>query len=129
MVHECQHIYETGRKCRRIPKRGEDLCPGHRPNHRPDRRCSAHDDPAFSRQLEAFAAQLQTIDSCGLLSCLQDALTDIQPIVERKSSRATYAPFARASIVIAIALDRLIEGTQALTATLSETGTPPPFEY
>ena len=34
MVQECVHLYEDGRKCRRIPKRGQKLCPAHRPHAR-----------------------------------------------------------------------------------------------
>lgn len=123
MVHECEHFYETGRKCRRITKRGEALCPG----HRPDPRRSAHDDPAFTRQLAAFADQLREEDSLGLFCSLQDALTAIQPLIERKSSRSAYAPFARAVIVVAVAVERLIASRQARTPAVSNAGQRPPF--
>lgn len=103
MLHECEYIYETGRKCRRIPKRGESLCPG----HRPDRKRSVHDDPEFVRQIGAFIDQLRAADTLSLICCLQDAMRSIQPIIERKSSRATYIPFARAAVVVAIAIERL----------------------
>ena len=122
MVHECEHFYETGRKCRRITKRGETLCPGHRPG----RRRSAHDDPAFTRQLAAFADQLREADSLGLFCSLQDSLTAIQPLIERKSSRAAYAPFARAAIVVAIAVERII-ASQERTPAVSNAGQRPPF--
>lgn len=102
MVHECEYIYETGRKCRRIPRRGESLCPGHRPHAKR----SVHDEPDFQRQIAAFIAQLRAADTLSLVCSLQDALTAIQPIIERKSSRATYVPFARATVVVAIAIER-----------------------
>ena len=102
MVHECEYIYETGRKCRRIPKRGESLCPGHRPHARR----SVHDEPEFQRQIAAFIDQLRAADTFSLVCCLQDAMRTIQPIIERKSSRATYIPFARAAVVVAIAVER-----------------------
>lgn len=102
MVHECEYIYDTGRKCRRIPKRGESLCPGHRPHTKR----SVHDEPEFRRQIAAFIDQLRAADTYSLVCCLQDAMRTIQPIIERKSSRATYVPFARAAVVVAIAIER-----------------------
>jgi hypothetical protein len=103
MVHECQHIYETGRKCRRIPKRGQDLCPGHRPG--PSR--SHHDDPDFARQLLGYIQQLHGLSLEALFCALQDDLALIQPIVQRKSSRARYAPFARAFVAVTVAIEQL----------------------
>jgi hypothetical protein len=105
MVHECQHIYETGRKCRRIPKRGEDLCPGHRPHAKR----SFHDEPDFVHRLTGFVEQLRSLSLTETLGILQDALSDIQPTVERKSSRATYEPFARAAAAVGIALEQFAE--------------------
>lgn len=102
MIHECEYIYETGRKCRRIPKRGESLCPGHRPHGKR----SVHDEPDFQRQIAAFIDQLRAADTLSLVCCLQDALRAIQPTIERKSSRAAYVPFARAVVVVAIAIER-----------------------
>jgi hypothetical protein len=103
MVHECQHVDEIGRKCGRIPKRGFDLCPGHRPS--PTR--SHHDDPGFARQLLGYTQQLRGLSLEALFRTLQDNLALIQPIVERKSSRATYAPFARAFVAVTVAIEQL----------------------
>jgi hypothetical protein len=103
MVHECQYLYETGRKCRRIPKRGDDLCPGHRPN--PSR--PHHDDPDFARRICGYAGQLRGLSFDDLLRCLQDDLARIQPTMERKSSRATYEPFARAFAAVTVAVERV----------------------
>lgn len=103
MVHECEHIYETGRKCRRIPKRGQSLCPGHRP-HGPR---SFHDEPDFARQLLGLTHQLRALDLATLLCVLQDSLAAIQPIVERKSSRATYTPFARAFVALTVTAEAI----------------------
>jgi hypothetical protein len=124
MVHECQHVYATGRKCRRIPKRGEDLCPGHRPSSRP----SHHDDPEFARRLLGYADQLRTLDIEALCCMLQDDLTRIQPIVDRKSSRATYAPFARAFIAVTVAIEQLgiLRFALAHASRPAEQPAPPP---
>lgn len=110
MIPECQHIYETGRKCRRIPKRGETLCPGHRPSSTR----SHHDDPDFARRLLAYAQQLRDLSLEVLLRTVQDDLTVIQPIVERKSSRATYTPFARAFVAVTVAVEQMDAQLQAL---------------
>ena len=118
MVHECEYIYETGRKCRRIPKRGESLCPGHRPQHKR----SVHDEPDFQRQIAVFIDQLRSADTLSLVCCLQDAMRTIQPIIERKSSRATYLPFARAAVVVAIAVERF-----SATPAPSHAAQPEPF--
>jgi hypothetical protein len=103
MVHECQHVYETGRKCRRIPKRGETLCPGHRPH--PTR--SHHDQPDFASRLLSYAQQLRGLGLEALFGTLQDSLACIQPIVESKSSRATYEPFARAYVAVSVVMEQL----------------------
>jgi hypothetical protein len=128
MVHECQHIYETGRKCRRIPKRGEDLCPGHRPHGKP----SFHDQPDFVHRLTGFVEQLRSLSLPETLAILQDALSDIQPIIERKSSRATYEPFARASAAVGIALEQFadlrdLSEQQLQQPDFSHASTPPNF--
>jgi hypothetical protein len=122
MVHECEHFYETGRKCRRITKRGEALCPGHQPNLRR----SVHDEPAFARQIDGFVQQLRAIDDTTLLCCLQDALNIIQPIIESKTTRANYVRFARASVVVGITVERLLRNQQrrsAANANAAQTAT------
>ena len=124
MVHECEHFYETGRKCRRITKRGEALCPGHQPNPRR----SIHDDPVFHRQIAGWIAQLRATDATDLLCCLQDALTAIQPIIESKTTRANYIRFARASAVVAIVVERLLRNPQRPSAANANAGQRSPFE-
>lgn len=112
MVHECEHFYETGRKCHRITKRGEALCPGHRPNpHR-----SVHDEPAFMREVAVLAEHLRAAGDEDLFCALQDALAAIQPTLERRISRANYLPFARASVVVCIAVERIISNRERRSA-------------
>lgn len=112
MVHECEHFYETGRKCRRITKRGEALCPGHRPNPRR----SLHDEPAFMREVAVLAEHLRAAGDDDLFLALQDALAAILPAIERKASRAGYLPFARASVVVCIAVERIIRNRERRSA-------------
>jgi hypothetical protein len=116
MVHECEHFYETGRKCHRITRRGEALCPGHRPApHR-----SVHDEPAFRREIATLVEHLRAAGDYDLLTTLQDALTAIQPTIERKVSRARYLPFARASVVVGIALERVILAQRRRSAAAAD---------
>jgi hypothetical protein len=127
MIPECQHIYETGRKCRRIPKRGDDLCPGHRPQ--PNR--SFHDEPGFVRQLHAFACQISQLPLLDQLATLQDALAAARPILDRdaarRHARAAYIPIARAIVAVTVAISSLDQAqTQAQTQASSMQSRPNP---
>jgi hypothetical protein len=124
MIHECEHFYETGRKCRRITKRGQALCPGHQPNPRR----SVHDEPAFARQIEGFVEQLRAIDDVSLLCSLQDALNIIQPLIEQKTTRANYVRFARASVVVGVTVERLLRNQERRSAAVANAAQQQGFE-
>jgi hypothetical protein len=107
MVEECTHIYANGRKCRRIPKRGQALCPAHRPSRR--RRRSLEEGPGFDRQMSSWVDHLRAMELDAFLSQTQAALGDLQPIIDRRLSRRDRAAYTRASIAVTVAIDRLDE--------------------
>ena len=102
MVAECNFIYESGHKCRRIPRRGETLCPGHKVDAR-----RFDDQAAAERQLTGYIHYLNTMPLKELLPATLQALAQIQPIVNRKSSRFHRAAFDRGRHALAITFDRL----------------------
>ena len=85
MVEECTHICANGRKCRRIPKRGQALCPAHRPSRR--QRRPLEEDSAFNQQMSSWVDRLQAMELATFLSQTQAALSDLQPIIDRRLSR------------------------------------------
>jgi hypothetical protein len=102
MVAECTYIYESGHKCRRIPRRGQPLCPGHSLDaHRLDA------EAATERQLTLYIRHLTSLALKDLLPTTLDALTQIQPIIDSKSSRFHRAAFDRARHALALSIDRL----------------------
>ncbi len=107
MVEECTHICASGRKCRRIPKRGQALCLAHRPSRR--RRRSLEEDPAFDQQMSSWVERLRAMELATFLSQTQAALGDLQPLIDRRLSRRDRAAYTRAAIAVTVAIDRLDE--------------------
>jgi len=112
MVEECSHICANGRKCRRIPKRGQALCPAHRPSRR--QRRPLEEDSAFNQQMSSWVDRLQAMELATFLSQTQAALSDLQPIIDRRLSRRDRAAYTRASIAVTVAIDRLAEAEVGL---------------
>jgi hypothetical protein len=109
MIGTCTYVYPTGRPCRRIPKRGETLCPSHQ-----TRRRSATSDELFERQMTAWVDHLQAMSLEQLLAATQESLNGIAALLERKACRAHRAIFTRAAIAAAMAAETL-EVTVLLT--------------
>jgi hypothetical protein len=107
MVEECNHICATGQKCRRIPKRGQALCPAHRPARR--RRRFLEEDAAFDQQMSSWVDRLRAMELATFLSQTQAALCGLQPIIDRRLSRRDRAVYTRATIAVTVAIDRLVE--------------------
>lgn len=105
MVQECVHILADGRKCRRIPKRGQKLCPIHRPHRR--RPTPWQQDQEFGRQTLAFLDKLQALNFEDLIETTGVALSDILEIVFRRSCRRDRLAFARAAHAVSVTLDRV----------------------
>jgi hypothetical protein len=114
MVEECIHVNEAGHKCRRIPKRGQKLCPAHRKNGR-QRRLLEEDD-AFLLQMFAYVDQLKAMNLEDLLYATGGALADIHSLIDRRSSRRDRAAFTRATVAVTSASDRLAENMAAFRA-------------
>ena len=103
MVHECNHRYPDGRRCRRIPKRGEPLCR----DHKRSRRQPHTEDPAFIRQMEAYADRLITLPLDVLAAEVQFALAAMHPILDSRFSRTWRLLFNRAEIAVAALAEEL----------------------
>jgi len=112
MVEECTHICANGRKCRRIPKRGQALCPAHRPSRR--RRRLHEEDPDFDRQMTSWVERLRAAELDIVLRQTQATLGDLQPIIDRRLSRRDRAAYTRAAIAVTVAIDRLDEAEVGL---------------
>ena len=102
-VHECAFRYPEGRRCRRIPKRGETLCR----DHKRARRQTHTEDAAFTRQMEAYADRLMTLPLPHLAAEVQFALAAMQPILSSRFSRTYRLLFSRAEIAIATLAEEL----------------------
>lgn len=122
MPSECAHTYPDGRRCRRIPKSGKAFCPGHHPRRRPDEY-----DPDFVREMRAWVEQLHDTPLEPLLVLLQESLAAVQPVLERKVSRAHRAVFIRSTIAVTHSIDRLQQEMAAYHALAlrSHNGPPP----
>ena len=101
MVEECVHLFPDGRKCRRIPKRGQKLCPAHHPQRR--RRTPLEENEAFLKEMFAFVDTLRAMDSADLLYATTGFLADIHALIDRCSSRSHRIAFSRASTAVGIA--------------------------
>ncbi|HKO11875.1 MAG TPA: hypothetical protein VJV22_07905 [Acidobacteriaceae bacterium] len=102
-VHECHYLYPDGRRCRRIPKRGERLCR----DHKRARRSTHTEDAAFTRQIEAYADRLMSLPLDVLAAEAAFALSAMSPILESRYRRTHRLLFSRAELAIAAFVDSL----------------------
>jgi hypothetical protein len=112
MIDTCTYVYPEGRPCRRIPKRGESLCPSHRP-----RRHAETKDELFERQMFAWGEHLQALPLDQLLETTRQSLARISPLIERRISRPYRAVYARAAMAAGVTAETL-EAARARPATL-----------
>lgn len=105
MVEECVHVNEKGHKCRRIPKRGQKLCPAHRTRRR--QRGVLEENPAFFLEMDEFMNHLQAMNLEDLLYATTGALGDIHALIDRRSSRRDRAAYMRATVAVGEAMDRI----------------------
>ncbi len=127
MVEECVHLFPDGRKCRRIPKRGQKLCPAHR--SQPHRRAPLEEKEAFYKEMVAFIAHLEAMETADLLYATTGFLADIHALVDRCSSRRHRIAFHRATASVGIAVDRLTELARGLHQGPSARPMPPPQPF
>lgn len=116
MVHECEYLYPGGRRCRRIPKRGDALCR----DHKRARRLTHDEDPAFCRHIEAWANHLITLPLDVLAAEVALALSAMHPILESRFRRTHRLLFSRAEIAIAALVEEL---SSSHTAPAPHSGT------
>ncbi|HEX4065352.1 MAG TPA: hypothetical protein VHZ09_04955 [Acidobacteriaceae bacterium] len=101
MIDTCAHVYPDGRLCRRIPKRGESLCPGHR------RRSAESGDEVLERQMEAWSDHLHALPIEQIFATAVESLNVIGPVIERRFPRKHRTAFIRAAISVAVAAEML----------------------
>ncbi len=106
MFEECVHLFPDGRKCRRIPKRGQNLCPAHRPQLR---RTRLEENDAFQRDMASFLPGLNALPLPQLLNQTIGLLAQIRLLIDRHASRRDRLAFARATAAIGVAGDRIAE--------------------
>lgn len=107
MFEECVHILADGRKCRRIPKRGQKLCPAH--SAPPRRRTPLEENDAFQRDMASFLDHLNPLPLPELLNQTVGLLAEIHLLIDRHASRRDRLAFARATAAVGIAGDRIEE--------------------
>lgn len=115
MAPECTYIYPDGRKCRRIPRRGEVLCRDHR------RLVSARppsDEEAFNQQMTLVCEQLSALHLDQVLEDLSESLNVIYPFVESLASSVERTAYTRATIACTIAIDCVLAGPGVLARML-----------
>jgi hypothetical protein len=102
-VSECAYAYPDGRRCHRLPARGEALCRDHRRGQIVTHR---QDEEAFVAEHLAFADHLRGHSLTAILDELQQALIVLEPLED--NPRTPYhvrAALTRASIAVSAALD------------------------
>jgi hypothetical protein len=100
MVPECTFVYPSGHRCRRIPRRGQPLCPGHR-NTR-----AVTDDPGPDLEMFAFAQSLESLPLPDLLASVSESLSALLPLFDRRFACRLQPHFTRATLALDCALNR-----------------------
>jgi hypothetical protein len=117
MVQECAHLYENGRKCRRIPKRGQQLCPAHRSPRR--RRSPLEENDAFMDEIFTFVTRLKAMPLDDLFYATGEMLANIHVLIDRRSSRRNRMDYCRATAAISVTADRIADVAIARRAQLA----------
>jgi hypothetical protein len=121
MVAECTFTYESGRKCRRLPRRGETLCRDHRRHAAASRQpieANAADEEAADREWKEVFATLDSLPLDQLLKDLGDTLLRLGPLVTAHASRHEIALFNRATCAFSLTLECAQAAPSALAAAL-----------
>lgn len=119
MVVECSFTYPDGRHCRRVVRRGDTLCPGHRPGRSTGRRAP---DAAFGAEIAAHLHSIRALDLESLIVRLPGELRAIHPLVDRTVSRRSRLAFARALVT----LDATVCAAERAMAAMAARSLPPP---
>lgn len=125
MLTTCAYVYESGKTCGRIPRRGESLCRDHR-NRIPPR--ARFDFEAFKQSLFAACDRYNAMPFDDMLLALQQDLNELLPLVENKASSSEYFAYNRATMAVASAIDRYeLEKRAAATFIDPQGRTVPPL--
>jgi len=115
MLAECAFLYPDGRKCRRLPRRGERLCRDHRSltSARPK-----DDEETFDREMTQATLEIIAMPLDQMLDHLQQSLIEIDWLIESRASTAERYAYTRATIAVTAAIDCVLEHPRVLAAVL-----------
>ncbi|HKR28495.1 MAG TPA: hypothetical protein VJS11_13620 [Acidobacteriaceae bacterium] len=114
MLAECSYRYPDGRNCRRIPRRGESLCPDHRRQAAVRHRTEAA-ERAFQQQANQAADEIIRLPLNRLLDHAQECLMDIEPFIEANASPARRVRFMRAMTALTASIDCVCSQAEVLS--------------
>lgn len=115
MVAECAFLYPDGRKCRRLPRRGERLCRDHR--HLTSAR-PKNDEETFDREMTQAAGEIAAMPLDQMLDHLQQGLISLHWLIESRASTAERNAYTRATIAVSAAIDCVLEHPRVLASVL-----------
>jgi len=107
MIEECIHLMANGRKCRRIPKRGQKFCPAHQPHRR--RRGFLEEDEAANRQISEMIGRLHAMPLDDMLYTTGNLLNEIYPVMDRRCARRDRLAFVHALSAVQVSAERIAE--------------------
>ncbi|HET7346677.1 MAG TPA: hypothetical protein VFJ10_05070 [Acidobacteriaceae bacterium] len=104
MLAECAFLYPDGRNCRRIPRRGDTLCPDHR-RQAAIRVRTTTEEQAFHLEQNKAADEIirQPLDQ--MLDHAQECLMALEPWIEVNAPAVERTRFMRIGTAIAAAMD------------------------
>jgi len=104
MLAECAFLYPDGRNCRRIPRRGETLCPDHR-RQAAVRVRTRTEEQAFHLEQDKAADEIIRLPLDQMLDHAQECLTALESWIEANAPTVERTRFMRVGTAIAAAMD------------------------
>lgn len=104
MLAECAFLYPDGRNCRRIPRRGETLCPDHR-RQAAIRVRTKTEEEAFHLEQDKAADEIIRMPLDQMLDHAQECLIALEPWIEAYAPAPERTRFMRVGTAIAAAMD------------------------
>lgn len=104
MLAECAFLYPDGRNCRRIPRRGETLCPDHR-RQAAVRVRSRSEQQTFDQEQNKAADEIIRLPLDQMLDHAQECLIALEPWIEANAPAVERTRFMRVDTAIAAAMD------------------------
>jgi len=116
MIPECTFLYPDGRNCRRIPRRGESLCPDHRRQAAIHRR-EAAGEQAFLQLMNQAADEIIRLPLDGMLDHAQECLMDVEAFIAANAPAHQRVRFMRAVTAVTAAIDCVDSHPRVLSET------------